>query len=67
MQEQRLAKAEGRYYAGSWIERQGNGNYRFVVASTRVGAPKAGAELEIRGARPRSTAGSSTCRPTAWW
>ena len=49
-QEKRQAAAQGRHYAGSWIERQANGAYRFVVASTR-GAQKAPVDMEIRGAR----------------
>ena len=49
-QEKRQAAAQGRHYAGSWIERQASGAYRFVVASTR-GAQKAPADMEIRGAR----------------
>ena len=50
-QEQRMAAQQGRHYAGSWIERQPNGQYKFVVAATR-GAQKAPlADMEIRGAR----------------
>ena len=39
-QEKLQAAAQGRHFAGSWIERRKNGEYRFVVASTR-GAQKA--------------------------
>lgn len=49
-QEKQLAAAQGRHFAGSWIERQKNGNYKLVVASTR-GAQKAPVDVEIRGAR----------------
>ena len=35
-QEKLQAAAQGRHYAGSWIERQANGDYKFVVASTRA-------------------------------
>lgn len=49
-QEKLQAAAQGRHYAGSWIERQANGDYKFVVASTR-GAQKAPVDMEIRGAR----------------
>lgn len=49
-QQKTLAAAQGRYYAGSWIERQRNGSYTLVVASTK-GAQKAPLDVEIRGAR----------------
>jgi streptogrisin C len=49
-QEQQLAATQGRHFAGSWIERQENGNHKLVVASTR-GAQKAPVDVEIRGAR----------------
>ena len=49
-EEKTLAAAQGRHFAGSWIERQPTGNYKLVVASTR-GAQKAAADVEIREAR----------------
>jgi hypothetical protein len=49
-QEKLQAAAQGRHYAGSWIERQANGEYVFVVASTR-GPQRAPADMQIRGAR----------------
>lgn len=43
-QEKALQKQLGASYAGSWIERKGNGSYSFVVASTRSGKSTAGVE-----------------------
>lgn len=50
-QEKALARAQDRQYAGSWIERQGNGNFRLVVATTAIKPQKAPAGVEIRQAR----------------
>ncbi|GAB3092786.1 S1 family peptidase [Lysobacter terrae] len=50
-QEKPLANAQGRSFAGSWIERSGNGNFQLVVATTKVGPQQAGAGVEIRNAR----------------
>src|SRR5688572_13495217 len=50
-QEKQLARAQGRNYAGSWIERQGNGNFQLVVATTKVSPQTAGAGIAIRNAR----------------
>jgi streptogrisin C len=50
-QSQRLEKRQGAHFAGSWIERQGAGNFKFVVATTSAGAQKSGADIDIRGAR----------------
>ena len=44
-QEKALQKQLGASYAGSWIERKGNGSYSFVVASTRSGKSTAGVEM----------------------
>jgi len=44
-QEKALQKQLGGSYAGSWIERKGNGSFRFVVASTKGGKAAAGAEM----------------------
>jgi hypothetical protein len=40
-QEKQLAAAQGRTFAGSWIEKQADGSFRFVVASTS-GRPQKG-------------------------
>ena len=50
-QEKALASAQGRNYAGSWIEKQGNGNFRLVVATTSIKPQKAPAGVEFRQAR----------------
>ena len=34
LQQDRLARAQGASFAGSWIERQANGHYKLVVATT---------------------------------
>jgi streptogrisin C len=46
-----LEKQQGYHFAGSWIERQGSGNFKFVVATTSVGAQKPGADIDIRNVR----------------
>ncbi len=46
-----LEKQQGAHFAGSWIERQGSGNFKFVVATTSVGAQKPGADVDIRNVR----------------
>ena len=46
-----LEKQQGTHFAGSWIERQGTGNFKFVVATTSVGAQKSGADIDIRNVR----------------
>jgi hypothetical protein len=51
LQEKQLAKAQGRNFAGSWIERQANGSFRLVVASTSIRPQKAASGIEIRSAR----------------
>src|SRR5688572_2296112 len=50
-QEKQLAKAQGRNFAGSWIERQPNGNFQLVVASTSARSQTAPAGVAIRNAR----------------
>lgn len=50
-QERQLANAQGRHYAGSWIERAASGDYRLVVATTSLQPQKAPAGVEIRQAR----------------
>lgn len=51
LQEKQLAKAQGRNFAGSWIERKPNGGFQLVVATTKVGPQKAAVGVEIRNAR----------------
>jgi hypothetical protein len=51
LQEKQLARAQGRAFAGSWIERRANGNYQLVVATTSIRPQKASAGIEIRNAR----------------
>lgn len=51
LQEKQLAKAQGRSFAGSWIERQANGNFRLVVATTSLRPQAAAAGIEMRNAR----------------
>ncbi|HEY1142323.1 MAG TPA: S1 family peptidase, partial [Lysobacter sp.] len=51
VQEKQLAKAQGRDFAGSWIERQANGQFHFVVATTSLRPGKGVADVEIRNAR----------------
>lgn len=51
LQQKQLATAQGRNYAGSWIERKANGNFQVVVATTSLRAQKGSADVEIRNAR----------------
>lgn len=51
LQEKQLAAAQGRNFAGSWIERQANGTFKLVVATTAVRTPKGNADVEYRSAR----------------
>jgi streptogrisin C len=51
MQEKNLAKAQGRQFAGSWIERSANGSFHLVVATTSLRPQKGPAGVEIRNAR----------------
>ena len=50
-QDKQLAAAQGRHYAGSWIERGANGQYKLVVATTSIRPQKGPAGVEIRSAR----------------
>ena len=50
-QEKQLATAQGRNFAGSWIERKADGSYQVVVATTSLRPQKGGADVEIRNAR----------------
>ncbi len=49
--EKQLASAQGSHYAGSWIERQGNGNFKLVVATTSMRPQKGTADVEFRNVR----------------
>jgi streptogrisin C len=51
LQEKQLAKAQGRNFAGSWIEPKADGTYRLVVATTAASLPKGGSGVEFRNAR----------------
>jgi len=51
LQEKQLAKTQGRNFAGSWIERGANGQYKLVVATTSIRPQKGGAGIEIRNVR----------------
>jgi len=51
VQEKQLAKAQGRAYGGSWVERGANGQFKLVVATTSA-RPQAGAVgIEYRSVR----------------
>ena len=50
-QQKALEKQFGNRYAGSWIERDANGRYKFVVATTSISAQKAPAGVEVRSVR----------------
>lgn len=51
LQEKQLAKAQGRAFAGSWIEHKPDGSFQLVVASTSIRPQKGAAGIEIRQAR----------------
>ncbi len=51
LQEKKLAKAQGSHFAGSWIERKGNGEFQLVVGTTAVGAQQAAAGVQVRNMR----------------
>jgi streptogrisin C len=50
-QQKTLAKAQGRNFAGSWIERKGDGSFQLVVATTSLRPQKGPAGVVIRNAR----------------
>lgn len=50
-QEKLLARAQGRNFAGSWIERKPNGSFRLVVATTSLRPQKGATGIEIRSVR----------------
>ncbi|HEY5849484.1 MAG TPA: S1 family peptidase [Lysobacter sp.] len=51
LQEKQLGRAQGRAFAGSWIERGSDGSFKLVVATTSIQPQKAAAGVEIRQAR----------------
>ncbi|HEY0505285.1 MAG TPA: S1 family peptidase [Lysobacter sp.] len=51
LQEKQQAKAHGRNFAGSWIERKADGDFQLVVATTSLRPQQAGAGIEVRNAR----------------
>jgi streptogrisin C len=51
LQQKQLARSQGRNFAGSWIERGANGQYKLVVASTSIRPQKGPAGVEIRSVR----------------
>src|SRR6478736_7738246 len=51
LQEKQLAKAQGRNFAGSWIERKPNGSFQLVVGTTSILPRKGPAGVEIRSMR----------------
>ena len=50
-QTQALEQSQGRHFAGSWIERGADGEYRVVVASTSIAAQRAPAGVDVRNVR----------------
>ncbi|QSX77934.1 S1 family peptidase [Agrilutibacter solisilvae] len=51
LQEKQLAQAQGRNFAGSWIERKANGSFQLVVATTSITPKKPAAGVEFRSTR----------------
>lgn len=51
VQQESLAKAQDRHFAGSWIERQANGTFKLIVATTAKSIPKGSGDVEYRRAR----------------
>lgn len=47
-QQTQLQSAQGRSFAGSWIERQADGSFRFVVATTSIAPQRSTADVEFR-------------------
>jgi streptogrisin C len=50
-QQKPLAQALGRTFGGSWIERQANGSFKLVVATTSIQPQKGQAGVEFRNVR----------------
>ena len=51
LQEKQLAKAQGARFAGSWIERNADGSFQLVVATTSPGAKNSVPGVEFRSVR----------------
>lgn len=51
LQQAHLAAAQGRNFAGSWIERQANGTFKLVVATTAGSPARGNPDVEYRSAR----------------
>lgn len=51
LQSKQLATVQGRKFAGSWIERQADGSFKLVVATTSGFPQKGSADIEFRTAR----------------
>ena len=61
-----LAAAQGRNYAGSWIERAANGQFKVVVATTSLRAPtRARSGVGRRATRSTRSPGPTTRRRPA--
>ena len=50
-QHDKLAAAEGRNFGGSWIEKQADGSFKLVIATTGIGGRAAPAGVEYRHVR----------------
>jgi streptogrisin C len=50
-QQKALEQQQGRNFAGSWIEKKANGEFRLVTATTAIAPQKAPAGVEIRAVR----------------
>ena len=50
-QEKQLAQAQGRNFGGSWIERQANGSFKLIVATTSIQPQKGPVGVEFRNVR----------------
>lgn len=51
LQQEQLAKAQGRSYGGSWIERKPDGSFQLVVATTSMRPQKGAGDVEFRSVR----------------
>jgi streptogrisin C len=51
VQEKQLARAQGRQFAGSWIERRPDGSFQLVVGTTSIRPQKGPAGVQVRNMR----------------
>ena len=51
LQQKQLARAQGRNFAGSWIERKPDGSFQLVVATTSIGPQNGATGVDIRNVR----------------